>query len=60
MRHLTLLGLIVLLAGPLAAQERTTSPHGDLTTECTVCHQSKSWTTIQVSSRSTTASSAFR
>ena len=50
MRHLTLLGLVVLLAGPLAAQERTTSPHGDLTTECTVCHQSKSWSTIQVSS----------
>ena len=51
MRHFTLLGLVVLLVGPLAAQERTTSPHGTLTTECTVCHQSKSWTTIQVSSQ---------
>jgi Zn finger protein HypA/HybF involved in hydrogenase expression len=51
MRHLTLLGLVVLLVGPLAAQERTTSPHGDLKTECSVCHQSKSWSTIQVSSQ---------
>ena len=51
MRNLTLLGLVLLLVGRLAAQERTTSPHGSLTTECSVCHQSKSWSTIQVSSQ---------
>jgi hypothetical protein len=59
MRHFTLLGLVVLLAGPLAAQERTTSPHGDLKTECTVCHQSSSWTAIQVSKQFNHASYGF-
>ncbi len=41
--------LIALLAGTAQAQDRTTSPHGDLKLECTVCHQSSSWTAIQVS-----------
>ena len=48
MKRLILL-LALLLAGPLAAQQRTTSPHGDLKLDCTVCHQSNSWTSIQVS-----------
>ena len=49
MKRLVLLGLWLLLAGPLAAQQRTTSPHGDLKLDCAACHQSNSWTSIQVS-----------
>jgi len=48
MKRLTLL-LALAFAGPLAAQQRTTSPHGDLKLDCTACHQSNSWTSIQVS-----------
>jgi hypothetical protein len=52
MKRLILVGLTLLLASPLPAQQRTTSPHGDLKVECTVCHQSStSWTTIQVSNQ---------
>ena len=47
MKRLALL-LALLLAGPLAAQQRTTSPHGDLKLDCTTCHQSNTWTSIQV------------
>ena len=49
MRRLILCGLVLLLAGPLAAQQRTVSPHGNLKPECTDCHRSNSWTSIQVS-----------
>jgi hypothetical protein len=59
MRHLTLAGLVLLLAGPLAAQQRTTSPHGDLKVECTVCHQSNSWTAVAVSKQFDHASYGF-
>jgi hypothetical protein len=48
MTRLVLL-LALLLAGPLSAQQRTTSPHGDLKLDCTTCHQSNTWTSIQVS-----------
>ena len=48
MKRLVLL-LALLLARPLPAQQRTTSPHGDLKLDCTACHQSNSWTSIQVS-----------
>ncbi len=54
MRHPTpsLLALLVaLFAGGLQAQERTTSPHGDLQTQCTVCHGPNSWTALQISSQ---------
>jgi hypothetical protein len=56
MRRFTLPALAVLLGLLVGtaqgqAQDRTTSPHGDLTLECTVCHQSSSWSAIQVSDR---------
>ena len=48
MTRLALL-LVFLAAAPLAAQQRTTSPHGDLQLDCSSCHKSNTWTAIQVS-----------
>lgn len=49
MRSLALLGLALCLAGPLVAQERTRSPHGELKLECTSCHRSEGWTQVKIS-----------
>ena len=49
MRRLTLPAtLLLLLAGPLLAQEQARSPHGKLAVECTACHQPDSWTAIRI------------
>jgi nitrate/TMAO reductase-like tetraheme cytochrome c subunit len=46
---LILVGLSLLSAGPLLAQQRTRSPHGDLKVECRTCHRPESWTQIRIS-----------
>ncbi len=52
-RLLPLLFLLLLVQAPgrALAQEQTTSPHGNLTTTCSVCHTSRSWTALQISSQ---------
>lgn len=48
----TFLLVLICLAAPLAAggaQQRTTSPHGQIDVECAVCHRPESWTAIRVS-----------
>ena len=47
---LALLALLLGAATTAAAQQRTTSPHGSLTTPCATCHRADSWTSIEVSS----------
>ncbi len=49
MKRLIPLGLALLLAGPLAAQERTRSPHGELKLDCIACHRSEGWTQVTIS-----------
>ncbi len=49
MKRLILVGLALLLAGPLAAQERTRSPHGELKVDCIACHRSEGWTHVTIS-----------
>ena len=49
MRPLFLLGLALALAAPLAAQDRTRSPHGELALECETCHRSDGWTPAKIS-----------
>jgi hypothetical protein len=51
MKRLMIVCLALFAAAPLAAQERTTSPHGELKTECAVCHRPDSWTSLQISSQ---------
>ncbi len=48
MRGLVLVGLALVVATPLAAQERTRSPHGALKMECMSCHVSTGWTPVRV------------
>jgi hypothetical protein len=48
MSRIMLLALALPLARPLAAQERTSSPHGELKLECTSCHQSDGWTQVKI------------
>ena len=49
MKRLILLALALVIVGPLRAQERTRSPHGDLKMECMTCHVSSGWTPIKIS-----------
>jgi Cytochrome c3 len=49
MRRLILLGLALLAVAPLAAQQRTRSPHGDLKLECKTCHAANGWTPVRIS-----------
>jgi hypothetical protein len=44
-----LVGLSLLCAGSLQAQQRTRSPHGDLKLECRACHRPESWTQMRIS-----------
>ena len=59
MKRLMIVCLALFVAAPLAAQERTTSPHGDLKTECAVCHRPDSWTSLQISSQFSHADFGF-
>ncbi|HTS89290.1 MAG TPA: cytochrome c3 family protein [Gemmatimonadales bacterium] len=49
MRQLIHAGIVLLLASPLAAQDRTRSPHGDLKLECRLCHKADAWTPVEIS-----------
>jgi hypothetical protein len=51
MRRLLLVAVLVIgaLPGVVQAQERTTSPHGDLSLPCATCHTSSSWTALRIS-----------
>ena len=49
MKRLIPLFLALGLTVPLAAQERTRSPHGELKLECTACHRSEGWTQVTIS-----------
>jgi predicted CXXCH cytochrome family protein len=49
MRRLTLVGLALVFAAPVAAQAPTRSPHGNLKLRCATCHISSGWTPVRVS-----------
>ena len=49
MRRLILFCLALVLTGPLVAQQRTRSPHGDLKLECKTCHRAEGWTPVKIS-----------
>jgi hypothetical protein len=49
MRRLILFCLALVLTGPLAGQQRTRSPHGDLKLECKTCHRAEGWTPVKIS-----------
>ncbi|HEV2671994.1 MAG TPA: hypothetical protein VGU74_12950 [Gemmatimonadales bacterium] len=49
LRLLNLPALALLLVAPLYAQERTTSPHGDLKLACATCHIASGWTPVRIS-----------
>lgn len=48
MRTLRYVALLLLTPAWLTGQERTRSPHGELTVACSVCHQSDSWTEVRI------------
>jgi predicted CXXCH cytochrome family protein len=48
-RRLILPALALFLVGPLHAQERTTSPHGNLKMACATCHIATGWTPVRIS-----------
>lgn len=41
--------VLLLLPAALPAQERTRSPHGELSVTCSACHKSESWTAVTIS-----------
>lgn len=50
MKHLLLIFLAVTgLATAAPAQDRSRSPHGELSQSCTTCHRSEGWTPVRIS-----------
>lgn len=49
MMRLRFVLLFALAATPLAAQERSASPHGSLDTPCVACHRTDGWTPVRIS-----------
>ncbi|MBK8005547.1 MAG: hypothetical protein IPK12_16895 [Gemmatimonadetes bacterium] len=58
MRILSALCLL-LLAAPLAAQERTASPHGKLSVECAACHRPEAWSPLKARLQFSHAATGF-